>query len=499
MPLVSAETADAGSTSGMVETADAGSVSCTAETADAGSISCTAETADADSTSGTAETVVNVVSASGITTAGEAETTSTLSMEASGDVIPVLLSEKDLPEEEETIQEAVMELRSGTENLPMNSGEDITFYPNGMEIPELETGTSEPWNADAGSKGEKPEINSNAWKAESAGSEPESESSEPEPDKSEPETGAGESETDASDPESDVSISEPTDNSPDLKAEAARQETGEVQYLYAPATVRLFQKEMVSKPEEIRLTEKSPGVLNRHSVYITYNRTCRLLKEGQEYEVALEKSGNGYAYRYRIYTSNFAKEGSYAVTICSRDQNGRIVTNAVWRNHIAADRETGTSAQADCFSPGFIVDGTAPTCSIAGLRSKNTKISAEKINVTVLPRDNVSVAEVGIRVNGGEETNYSGERLEEAMTEGNGGICVQLRPAAAAQKISVRAADGAGNESTCAWRFTLRQRDSSGLRAAAAASVSAAFVSGIVFALTVYKKRKMGIVKTEQM
>lgn len=415
---------------------------------------------------------------------------------------------------------------------PEASEKSIRFYPNGMDFDEAETEFAE--SEEDSTASEAAESEEDLASSESVGS------------------GEDAATVKSAESEEDAVASRSEETSSDVGTNSGIQE--DVQYLYAPATVRLFQKEIIPKPEEICLTEKSPRVLNRHSVYITHNRTCRLLKEGQDYEIVRENSGGGYAYSYRIFASNFAREGSYAVTVCSRDRKGQITTNAISRNDTGADSvETGNNAAQngtdvnaldietsgrsdgevqngeasgqsaaeslavdtsarfptdasddgipqDSYSPGFIVDGTAPTCTIAGLRSKNTKISGEKMNVTILPRDNVSLEEVCIWVNDDEEQRYSGEELETALAEGNGGIRVPIRTAMAAQTIVVRVTDSAGNESgECRWKFTLSRRDSAGLRNAAAASVSMAAVSAVILIMVVYRKKKMGIAKPEQM
>lgn len=500
------------------------------------------------------------------------------------------------------------------------SEESIHFYPNDVNFNEAETEFAEP-EEDSTASGASESVEG-LTEPEAVGSEEgltASEITEPEEVLTAPETEEPEEGLTAPEPEESlegltapkpeeslegltVSESEETgkdwnasvsgETSPDTDTAAGGQK--DVEYLYAPATVRLFQKEIIPKPEEICLTEKSPRVLNRHSVYITHNRSCRLLKEEQDYEIVRENSGGGYAYSYRIFASNFAREGSYAVTVCSLDRNGRMTTNAIRRSGAGADSASGagdvktgnsalgtgdvnmedntpeagniktedsasgagmksgdetengtgmnaldvetsgrpageiqigeasgqsaaealavdTSARSstdtaaegsmqDSFSPGFIVDGTAPTCTIAGLRSENTTISGEKMNVTILPRDNVSVEEVCIRVNDEEEQKYIGEELEAALAEGNGGIRVPIRTSMAAQTIAVRVTDSAGNESgECTWKFTLSRRDSAGLRSAAAASVSMAAVSAVILIMVVYRKKKMGIAKPEQM
>lgn len=140
------------------------------------------------------------------------------------------------------------------------------------------------------------------------------------------------------------------------------------------------------------------------------------LAEGTDYAVIVE-GGNGdwYKYTYQINQSLFENEGEYNLVISSTDKA---------ENDAFSDIKGATVA--------VVVDRTAPVVSVSGLAT-NARYQTEKQTVTLIPADDggalKSLTVLLVDENGKtikELVNLEGEALENALTENDGKITLEL-------------------------------------------------------------------------
>ncbi len=242
----------------------------------------------------------------------------------------------------------------------------------------------------------------------------------------------------------------------------------ELSYSYAPETISLLRSKYIRKPEDIRIYESCGPIPVRTTAYITCGRSCKILKNGTEYSIIRKESAAGHLNEYRIFAANFAREGSYSVTIRSVFEDGSVGTNSIkcstLREEVESPDNNGTEEVS--FSPGFIVDGTDPSCRIAGLQKDREVRIGEKITLSVIPEDNIGIASVAIRLEeAGDETEllYEGRELAEVLGENKGSIPVQIAASHSAQTLTVTVTDNAGNTCTAKSGEIRLRKDQSGL------------------------------------
>lgn len=242
----------------------------------------------------------------------------------------------------------------------------------------------------------------------------------------------------------------------------------ELSYSYAPETISLLSSKYIRKPEDIRIYESCGRIPVRSTAYITCGRSCKILKNGTEYSIIRKETAAGRLNEYRIFAANFAQEGSYSVTIRSVFEDGSVGTNSIkcspLREEVGSPDNNGTEEVS--FSPGFIVDGTDPSCRIAGLQKDREVRIGEKITLSVIPEDNIGVASVAVRLEeAGDETEllYEGRELAEVLGENKGSIPVQIAASHSAQTLTVTVTDNAGNTCTAKSGEIRLRKDQSGL------------------------------------
>ena len=102
-------------------------------------------------------------------------------------------------------------------------------------------------------------------------------------------------------------------------------------------------------------------------------------------------------YRYKISSSVFEEEGDYSFTISSIDEAGH--KNTTSRVHKGTDENGKEKLYVDSFPIDFVIDKTAPTNQLAGVKSSTKQtVNDKSLIVDVYPEDaQTAVAKVEIR------------------------------------------------------------------------------------------------------
>ncbi len=197
-------------------------------------------------------------------------------------------------------------------------------------------------------------------------------------------------------------------------------------YSFSPE-VTAIDGQYIRQEQEVVLTETNVDSLEPESIWVrvTQNGVTRDLEEGSGYQLEVTGgSGSWSQYTYRIGAEQFAGEGTYVVTVTSRDAAGNL---------------NETSDAAKRAEIRFGVDKTAPVAVPINLDSGVTYPEDSKV-VQVDVRDNLKLDQVEIYLNGAAAPTW----ME------NGQYCFQLGSSDSPQAVEIVASDMAGN--------TLRQQ-----------------------------------------
>ena len=127
--------------------------------------------------------------------------------------------------------------------------------------------------------------------------------------------------------------------------------------------------------EDVLITEMNVDLVDEFEVYISRNGA---LGYKAAYEKEVQGSDNiGYTYTYRIKRENFAEEGSYRLSMYSKDRAGNEVNNSI--------AIQGKEVE-------FVIDNTAPKVVIDGVETgKVYDVEAQEVGIVVT--DNFKLAE----------------------------------------------------------------------------------------------------------
>ena len=130
--------------------------------------------------------------------------------------------------------------------------------------------------------------------------------------------------------------------------------------------------------EDICITEMNVDKVSEFAVYISRNGE---LGYAAEYEKEVQGSDSiGYTYTYRIRRENFAEEGSYRLSMYSKDRAGNEVNNSLDVN--------GNEIE-------FIIDNTAPKVVIDGVETgKVYDVEAQRVGIVITDNFKLEEAEI---------------------------------------------------------------------------------------------------------
>lgn len=223
-----------------------------------------------------------------------------------------------------------------------------------------------------------------------------------------------------------------------------------------------------NREEDMYLREINVNEIESSAVYLTRGTEFWKLEEGREYEVDRD-AGSGCIRIYKIFASNFVREGIYDVIIQSTDSAGNKNTNADIREDEGAVNAVPLS---------FIIDKTNPAVRLRGADPEKTGWQQKSLSVGIVPEDAGRLSKVWIYLDGklvgtytdreekkpkrknGEQENTEkeisdrnpvipGEYSLTATLEANhGAIPFVFRESRKPQHLRAVAEDAAGNRST---------------------------------------------------
>ena len=127
--------------------------------------------------------------------------------------------------------------------------------------------------------------------------------------------------------------------------------------------------------------------------------TIKTLTAGTDYifEEVPNKGSKLRTYRYIIKSSVFEEEGDYSFTISSVDEAGH--NNTTSRVHRGTDENGKEKLYVDSFPIDFVIDKTAPTNQLAGVKAdRKQSVNDTSLVVDVYPEDaQTAVSKVEIR------------------------------------------------------------------------------------------------------
>lgn len=197
-------------------------------------------------------------------------------------------------------------------------------------------------------------------------------------------------------------------------------------YDLAPGTKAQLGKQYHKAAFPITFLETNIDYVGPVKILCKKEGELRELKEGEEYTVTYSGSAKGWKqYQYKIAASVFAQEGSYEVMLVSRDRAENSGDSLTQKKNVE-----------------FVIDRTAPKCLIMGME-KGAVYETKQLWITIVPRDNIRLKEMGIFVNGKAAAFYDKQEIDQQ----NGVIKWQLSSAEDWQRLQVKVTDEAGNQS----------------------------------------------------
>lgn len=174
---------------------------------------------------------------------------------------------------------------------------------------------------------------------------------------------------------------------------------------------------------DLVITETNVDTLEFQEITCSLNGTLRTLQENEDYVVSLSGEEESWKqYRYCIGRQNFQEEGTYLLTLYSRDRASNVSDNYT----------KGKKME-------FAVDHTAPSILISGIGDKDCYRESRR-EITLDVEDNVRLKEVRVLMNK-RESIYPEEELRAL----NGRIVLTAVSDDHWQTIRVTALDAAGN------------------------------------------------------
>lgn len=200
----------------------------------------------------------------------------------------------------------------------------------------------------------------------------------------------------------------------------------------------LLDKFYTNNCPDIVVSEVNVNALKESKISVMHDEDIRdLSKDDYKVENVSGKGNSWYECRYTIKKNNFDNEGNYTVTVASKNEFGKSVTNrnAYQNKEKKIDRTCPIS---------FVVDKTDPNIKITGVEDGKPYSEAEK-NVNIVCNDvNISPETFKVTFDNKEQkvdTSTSGIKVEGELTlraDGNDG----------ARNLSVTVVDKAGNKTT---------------------------------------------------
>ncbi len=175
-------------------------------------------------------------------------------------------------------------------------------------------------------------------------------------------------------------------NEDDIKKENVKNEKSEPQkiiiekdksgsaYILDGNTKKEIENIFLSEISELTIIEENKEQLLKSQVTITVDGETRALESGTDYEIKETNEDGKWKYEYILSADNFNKDGLYQVNVTSVDKSGNTSNN----------RTAGTKVD-------FIVDKTAPTIIVSGLKN-GAEYNENKHIVSITIHDNTMLS-----------------------------------------------------------------------------------------------------------
>ncbi|MCI6652742.1 MAG: starch-binding protein [Ruminococcus sp.] len=204
-------------------------------------------------------------------------------------------------------------------------------------------------------------------------------------------------------------------------------------YMLDKQTETTLKNGFLKNAKDVVISEINVNKLEEYSVTISKNsEKVKTLKKNYDYNVKIVNDRNKwYRYIYTISSSNFEEDGSYTVTLISKDMASNATSNR-------------TSKKQSC-PVSFIVDNTMPDITISGIESgvlygedsRKVNILCEDANID---KETLEIELDGVKLN--KDVDYT---LEDESNSFIAKLVVNANQDVSAQNLVVKVADYAGN------------------------------------------------------
>lgn len=203
-------------------------------------------------------------------------------------------------------------------------------------------------------------------------------------------------------------------------------------YMFADDTKQLLDNYYTNTSPSLHIIEVNVAQLDSNLVTTSLNGELTTLEQGSDYTVQ-ESMPGWYQYDYKLNAANFEKEGTYDITLSSKDKAGN--TNS---NHAIKEND----ARTEDLPISFVVDKTAPVNIVTGVENRAQYIAAER-TIVVNYDDNIALNSLQLYVDSEVVAEYTAEQLKNA----GGSLQYVAKAANHWQQFSVVSTDMAGNTS----------------------------------------------------
>lgn len=197
-------------------------------------------------------------------------------------------------------------------------------------------------------------------------------------------------------------------------------------YVLDKSSQKWLNQYYIREEQDIIICEQNVNALTKKEIICSRDGDVCILKEGTDYEVKERiTSFQWKEYEYCIFSSCFAREGTYSLSLYSEDE---------------ADNQSDNRSKD--ISIEFVVDKTKPMAVIGGVED-GERYQATVREITIDPRDNIGISEVRVHMNGKMET-----FLAKDLAKTHGVVKIQAKASYEWQKIYAEVTDVSGNVMT---------------------------------------------------
>ncbi|MGI5999539.1 MAG: Ig-like domain repeat protein [Candidatus Merdisoma sp.] len=179
-----------------------------------------------------------------------------------------------------------------------------------------------------------------------------------------------------------------------------------------------------SQEQDIVIEEYNVDTLEFGEVSYSRDGQVVMLQEGRDYTVTESGGEDSWkTYRYQIAARNFSGEGTYVVTVYSKDRAENVSSNRIKEKSIE-----------------FAVDKTTPSVVVTGVED-NGRYRSDSREIRIDIQDNIALSQAEIWINDEKQASFDRAQLQESR----GQLVFRVPGSGDWQTLMVRAEDEAGN------------------------------------------------------